>query len=404
MKINLPSDVSHIISTLEARGFSAYAVGGCVRDSLLSRTPKDWDITTDAKPEEVKALFRRTVDTGIEHGTVTVLFGKRGYEITTFRIDGRYEDSRHPESVTFTPSLEEDLRRRDFTINAMAYNDTAGLVDIFGGMEDLERGTVRAVGDPEERFTEDALRIMRCIRFGAELGYNIDPETLAAAKKLSGTIAKISRERVREELLKILLSDHPDDVGKLSDIGVLGTFYPEFEHGRQHMTDVLLRTPTDRIYRLVAFLHASGETVEDSYEIGKRVLLELRFDNDTKNRVLHMIRFHARKMTPDRTGLRHFLSDYGKEDFGDLITYVECDHREDLSAVRAVYEDIVSSGECTSIRELQVTGEDLAVIGIPRGKAMGEVLKKLLDRVLDEPALNTKDTLLSMAAAGFFSF
>ena len=193
MKIQLPENVSNIIQKLIEYGYEAYAVGGCVRDSIISRVPGDWDITTSATPMEVKKFFRRTIDTGIEHGTVTVMFGKEGYEVTTYRIDGEYEDGRHPESVEFTTSLREDLRRRDFTINAMAYNDETGLVDMFDGIGDIERKIIRCVGNPEERFSEDALRMLRAVRFSAQLGYVIEDGTAAAIRKLAGTIAKISK-------------------------------------------------------------------------------------------------------------------------------------------------------------------------------------------------------------------
>ena len=186
MKINVPKEVQEIISVLQEHGHDAYAVGGCVRDSLLGRAPADWDITTSAKPMEVKRLFRRTVDTGIQHGTVTVMFGKEGFEVTTYRIDGEYEDGRHPKQVEFTSDLLEDLRRRDFTINAMAYNETEGLIDIFGGLKDIEAKLIRCVGNPEERFGEDALRMMRAVRFGAQLGFELEEQTREAVKKLCG--------------------------------------------------------------------------------------------------------------------------------------------------------------------------------------------------------------------------
>ena len=191
-------------------GYEAYAVGGCVRDSILGRVPGDWDITTSALPMQVKGLFRRTVDTGIQHGTVTVMLGRNGYEVTTYRIDGKYEDSRHPESVEFTPKLEEDLKRRDFTINAMAYNDEHGIVDIFDGVGDLQRKIIRCVGDPLERFTEDALRIMRAVRFSAQLGFSIEEETRKALKVLAPNLKHVSAERIQVELVKLLMSPHPD--------------------------------------------------------------------------------------------------------------------------------------------------------------------------------------------------
>lgn len=196
MRITLPEKVKFIIQTITDAGYEAYIVGGCVRDSILGRVPEDWDITTSAKPHEVKALFRRTIDTGIQHGTVTVMLDKEGFEVTTYRIDGKYEDSRHPKEVLFTPNLTEDLRRRDFTINAMAYNEESGLIDIFGGMQDIEQKVIRRVGNAEERFSEDAARIMRAIRFSAQLGYSIEEETQATIRKLSPNLRNISAERI----------------------------------------------------------------------------------------------------------------------------------------------------------------------------------------------------------------
>lgn len=208
-RIQLPERVDRIITTLQDHGYEAYAVGGCIRDSLLGREPGDWDITTSATPEETKALFRKTFDTGIEHGTVTVLMGEEGFEVTTYRIDGKYEDGRHPKEVCFTRNLREDLLRRDFTINAMAYNETEGLVDIFGGISDLKKGVIRCVGDAGERFAEDALRILRGIRFAAQLGFEIDEDTKQGMSALAPTLEKISAERIQVELIKMLVSDRP---------------------------------------------------------------------------------------------------------------------------------------------------------------------------------------------------
>ena len=210
VRIALPKDVKHIIGVLMENGYEAYAVGGCVRDSILGRVPGDWDITTSALPMQVKGLFRRTVDTGIQHGTVTVMLGRNGYEVTTYRIDGKYEDSRHPESVEFTPKLEEDLKRRDFTINAMAYNDEHGVVDIFDGVGDLQRKIIRCVGNAHDRFDEDALRILRAVRFSAQLGFGIEENTARAAKELAVNLKRISSERIHTEFNKMLKSPHPD--------------------------------------------------------------------------------------------------------------------------------------------------------------------------------------------------
>ena len=229
MKIALPRKVMMIIKNLQLHGYEAYAVGGCVRDSILARRPKDWDITTSARPEEVKKLFRRTVDTGIEHGTVTVLLGRDGYEVTTYRIDGAYEDSRHPKEVLFTNRLEEDLRRRDFTINAMAYNDEVRLVDVFGGMQDLNHHLIRCVGDPRERFSEDALRILRAVRFSAQLNFPIEEETAEAVRELAPTLENISAERIQAELVKLLVSAHPERIQDAYELGITRIILPEWD-------------------------------------------------------------------------------------------------------------------------------------------------------------------------------
>ena len=227
--IELPERVKEILDTIMEAGYEAYAVGGCIRDSILGRKPNDWDITTSASPYEIKELFRRTVDTGIQHGTVTVMMDKEGFEVTTYRIDGDYKDGRHPSEVTFTASLKEDLRRRDFTINAMAYNEQNGLVDIFGGMQDIADGVIRCVGEPRERFSEDALRIMRAVRFSAQLGYQIEEKTKAAIEELAPTLKKISAERIQVELVKLVTSKHPEELLTAYETGITSVILPEFD-------------------------------------------------------------------------------------------------------------------------------------------------------------------------------
>ncbi len=229
MDIRLPEEVKKIIGVLQEAGYEAYAVGGCVRDAILGRTPQDWDITTSAKPEEVKELFRHTVDTGIKHGTVTVMLNHVGYEVTTYRIDGEYEDCRHPKEVTFTSKLSEDLLRRDFTINAMAFNEKEGLIDLFGGREDLDRGVIRCVGSAVDRFDEDALRILRAFRFAAQLGFEIDEETLDAARQKAPNLSRVSAERIRVELNKMLLSKGPDRLFEAQAAGITKVILPEFD-------------------------------------------------------------------------------------------------------------------------------------------------------------------------------
>ena len=289
MKINLPGKVLMIINNLQFHGYEAYAVGGCVRDSILARRPEDWDITTSARPEEIKKLFRRTVDTGIEHGTVTVLLGKDSYEVTTYRIDGAYEDGRHPKEVHFTTSLEEDLRRRDFTINAMAYHDEVRLVDIFGGMQDLNRHLIRCVGDPKERFSEDALRILRAVRFSAQLNFPVEPETAEAARELAPSLEKISAERIQAELVKLLVSPHPERIRDAFELGITKVILPEWDamegvaqntpHHRydvaEHTLRALKNVKRDRILRLTMLFHDMGKPAVKTTDAKGRIILKV---------------------------------------------------------------------------------------------------------------------------------
>ncbi len=258
IKIQVPEAARKIIEQLNTSGFEAYVVGGCVRDSLLGRSPEDWDITTSAKPEQVKEIFNRTVDTGIQHGTVTVLIDHEGYEVTTYRIDGEYEDGRHPKSVEFTGNLLEDLKRRDFTINAMAYSDREGLVDAFDGVKDLEGRVIRCVGNPLDRFNEDALRILRAIRFSAQLGFDMEAKTRAAISVIAPNMAKVSKERIQVELTKLLLSDHP---GRLMDVyeNGIGPYISEhFEDAGKKLFEAerLTELPPEKHMRWTGFFKA----------------------------------------------------------------------------------------------------------------------------------------------------
>ena len=399
MTIQLPEAVKIIIHILEEGGYEAYTVGGSVRDSLLGRTPKDWDLTTSARPEEIKKLFHRTIDTGIEHGTVTVRMGGESYEVTTYRLDGVYLDGRHPKEVTFTSDLEEDLKRRDFTINAMAYNERAGLVDLFGGQEDLRKGIIRAVGEPMERFTEDALRILRAVRFSARFGFEIEEKTAFAAKALSGRLSLISAERIREELVKTLASDHPDYVSKLAEFGALDLFYDEYAAKQDEINALLLKLPAEGVLRLTAFLGKSGKDLVHSYTVAERVLNYLKFDNDTKNSVLHVIRFSTVTLSTDRVLLRRFLNACGKENHENVLLFLEKSRDLDLSPVRQVIREIIEAGECTTLKELAVSGKDLISLGMMPGKKMGEVLMELLREVLEDPEKNETEYLLERAKA-----
>ena len=436
MKIQLPNQVQFIIHTLENSGFEAYAVGGCVRDSLLNRNPDDWDITTNALPTEVKSLFPRTIDTGIQHGTVTVMVKGEGFEVTTYRIDGDYEDGRHPKEVSFTRNLEEDLKRRDFTINAMAYNDRAGIVDIFHGVEDLEKGVIRAVGNPTERFTEDALRMMRAVRFSAQLGYDIEKETKEAIQNLAPTITKISAERVQVELVKLVTSPHPNRMRLLYETGLTAFIMPEFDHMMkteqnhphhcynvgEHTIHAMEHIKPDKVLRLAMLFHDIGKPLvqtmdeegihhfhghaEESEKIAEAVLKRLKFDNDTTRTVTKLVLYHDRKFELGKKYVRRGINKIGEDLFPLLFPVQEADiygqsdyMREEkleyLNKLQAIYDEIIASKDCVSLKTLAVSGSDLIALGMKPGKEIGATLQKLLDLVLEDATMNTKETLLS---------
>ena len=412
-KIDLPENVRKIISVLETAGYEAYAVGGCVRDSVLRTVPKDWDITTSALPGRVKALFPRCIDTGTKHGTVTVMIGKTGYEVTTFRVDGSYSDGRHPDSVAFTDRLSEDLLRRDFTINAMAYSERTGIVDLFGGMEDLKEGIIRAVGVPRERFSEDALRIMRLARFSAQLGFRAEENTLRAAKELSGNLRLVSAERIREEFMKTLRSDHPEKILLLQEIGAMPVFFPELsaalpgDHGgpAEERIRALGEGTADPILRLSVLFdivrQAQGLSPDRMVKLSDARLRALKFDNHSREQVLYLMRFSEEPLPSDPPALRLLLSRTGKADFPLLLSFRQMNPDEegktDFKAVFEAFQGILGRGECTSVAELSVSGNDLIAQGQKPGKSLGLILKNLLSLVLSDPSLNTKETLLQIA-------
>lgn len=434
-KILIPEKVNTIIKTLQKHGFEAYAVGGCIRDFILGRIPQDWDITTSATPEETKSLFKKTFDTGIEHGTVTVLLEHEGFEVTTYRIDGKYEDSRHPSEVTFTRNLRDDLLRRDFTVNAMAYNEKDGLVDIFGGLEDLERKTIRCVGVAKERFSEDALRILRGVRFAAQLGFEIAEETKDGMKELAPTLQNISAERIQAELIKMLVSDRPEFLRTAWELGITAQFLPEFDdmmkteqetphhmyNVGEHTLHAIKNIRSDKILRLAMLFHDMGKpemkTVDadgtahfkehalKSREITKTVLKRLKFDNDTLHKVSHLVYYHDYRMPPTEKDVRRAMSRIGTDLFGAYLEVRRADvlaqsmyQREeklkDLEMVENLYLQITKAGQCVSIKDLAVNGKDLIDAGMKPGKAIGEKLAGFLELVLEEPQLNTKEELL----------
>lgn len=434
--MNLPKNVRTIINTLERAGFEGYAVGGCVRDTLLQKEPNDWDITTNAAPLQVKSLFSRTIDTGIRHGTVTVLLDGESYEVTTYRIDGEYEDCRHPKEVTFTASLLEDLKRRDFTINAMAYNDAEGIVDAFGGMQDLKDHVIRCVGDPANRFAEDALRMMRAVRFSGQLGYEIEEKTGLAAKASSHTLSKISAERICVELTKLMLSPHPDYLKKAYEFGMTGVFLPEFDkcmetrqnnphhcyNVGEHILHSLTFVRADRILRLTMLFHDLGKAfvrtvdeegidhfhghVEKSAEIADKRLKSLRFDNDTREKVVRLVRYHDLKIAPDKKAVRRAIVKVGEDLFPLLLEVKHADYlsqsmykreeKEDgLRRLKEIYLQILEEKDCISMKDLAVNGRDLIALGIQPGKKIGEELQRLFELVLEDPSQNTRENLLS---------
>jgi len=433
--IQLPEKVGRIIGTLQEHGYEAYAVGGCIRDSILGREPEDWDITTSAMPEETKALFDKTFDTGIQHGTITVLLEKEGFEVTTYRIDGKYEDSRHPKEVTFTRNLREDLLRRDFTINAMAYNETDGLVDIFGGLEDLEAGMIRCVGTAKERFKEDALRILRGVRFAAQLGFDIEEDTRQGMKELAWTLQNISAERIQVELVKMITSKRPEMLREAYELGMTRIVLPEFDQlmttGQEtphhmysvgeHTLHAMKNIRADKILRLAMLLHDMGKpalkTVDEagvahfkkhaleSERIAENVLRRLKFDNDTIRKVTRLVRCHDLRMPATAKSVRSAMNQIGEELFpyymevrrADVLAqsmYQREEKIENLDQIEELYHQIVEDGDCVSLKDLAVTGRDLIASGMKPGKKIGEKLEELLKLVIEDPKLNTKEELL----------
>lgn len=395
MHITLPTKVKQIISRLEKADFEAYAVGGCVRDSILKRSPEDWDITTSAKPEEVKRLFSTTIDTGLQHGTVTVVIEKEGFEVTTFRLDGDYTDGRHPDRVAFTSSLTEDLRRRDFTINAMAYSEKRGLIDEFDGERDLEDGVIRAVGDACERFSEDALRMLRAIRFAGQLNFKIADETFDAIKELSPNIAKVSVERIAKELEKLLLSGNPEYIALVYETGIFSVIAPEvamlFENGEiSASTKALSRASfpeKKELYqiRLAIFLEGLGA------DKAAKLLKRLKLDNDTINTVKKLLELSLREVENNETDMRRTVKEAG---YKMMPLLLEMRRAKGLKDNKDLYQTVIDNGYCTSISELNINGKDLMDAGIPKGALIGSTLERLLELVIEKPELNTRESLL----------
>lgn len=412
VNINIPQNVKLIIDTLEDAGYEAFAVGGCVRDALMGRVPNDWDITTSATPMQVKELFRRTIDTGIKHGTVTIMLRKEGYEVTTYRIDGDYMDGRHPDKVIFTNNLIEDLKRRDFTINAMAYNERVGIVDAFDGINDLENKIIRCVGEATERFTEDALRILRALRFSAQLDFNINEATAVAVKELGKNLGLISKERIQTELDKLITSNCPDRI-KLVHLYGLNKFIFEgatsINEDRlslyENISSIMESLPNNHYLRWAALMHYEAEP--------SVVLRKLKFDNVTINTCSKLVSAAHTPLPDNKPALRRMIVKYGKDIFDNyLFTYIhslcatglyEHGSSDHVTLVEKLYKEIISDNDCISTKDMAIGGTVLLKEGIESGKKMGDVINYLFERVLDEPSLNEYDTLLSIAKNYYIS-
>ena len=440
MEIHIPTGARKIIARLEQHGYEAYIVGGCVRDSLMGKSPSDWDICTSARAEEMMALFedKRVIPTGIQHGTLTILAEDGAYEVTTFRIDGEYLDHRHPKSVAFTRELAEDLSRRDFTINAMAWHPERGLIDLFGGVEDLRDRLVRAVGDPVQRFNEDGLRMLRMVRFATVLDFDYDPATYDAVRKQGHLLQYISKERIQVELNKILLAAHP--ARGLEDLYTLG-MYPYIipmmchtvgfaQRGGHHFLDVFEHSllavgviAPELVLRLTMLLHDIGKPfVWDSSEslsydrfddhaavsakLAGKILRDLKYDNATRKDVVELIAHHNDILLPDPVNVRRALARLGEVQtrrlvqvkVADLIAHDLAGEREKILTLFAeisdVIDEVVARGACTSVKALAIGGQDMMALGLS-GRAIGQMLNAALELVLEKPEMNTRETLLN---------
>ena len=398
MIIDLPKNVENIIGSLEEHGFEGFAVGGCVRDSLLKKTPKDWDITTDALPVDMKKIFKKTFDTGIAHGTVTVLMDGVGYELTTYRIDGNYSDGRHPDSVSFSKNLSEDLCRRDFTINAMAYSNKKGIVDLFDGRKDLQNGIIRAVGDAKKRFDEDALRMLRAVRFAAQLGFKIDDDTFEAIKEKAKLLSKVSKERIFVELNKSLCGDFAQNIKMVYTSGLYRYIGKEFAKLDKSIYDFYPRKfPNKKHMYWAAFL----ENI-DNVEAVKKILFELKSDNATRNNTYLLVKELKNPLPSSDEDIRWSLHRIGADLFCDYIEILKSDKEnvdilDKIDTIENRYNLILKENHAYEISMLDITGKDLMDIGISKGPKIGEVLEFLLKKVIENPLNNEKSSLLRLA-------
>ena len=438
MELKVSDGALQIINRLNDAGYQAYIAGGAVRDLIMGRTPNDYDIATDAKPDEVKKLFPKTIETGIKHGTVTVIENKIGYEVTTFRHDGRYKDGRHPMQVEFVKKPRTDCLRRDFTINAMMYNRKNGLLDYFCGKRDIRQGIIRCVGTPEERFKEDALRMLRAVRFKAQLGFEIEERTAYAIKKYAVLIKKVSSERILEELNKILLSERPDAFRDLHNLGLLKFILPELEacfnqpqRNKYHIYDVgehimhtVINTPNDLVLRWAALLHDTGKPCcpsvdsngvihfyghhRESRRIAVDVLYRLRMSSESIKDIALLVENHDYRVEANFTAVKRMMSKTGTELFEKLLLLQKADnmaknpgHLPDklrrIYGGLEIFRQVVASKQPYRISDLMINGRDLMEIGYHQGREIGDMLRTLLDEVIIRPEFNTRQYLIKRA-------
>lgn len=439
IKIQIPKAVEQILDIFSINGYEGYIVGGCVRDSILNKSPQDWDICTNCTPEKMMELLSgfKVIPTGLKHGTVTVVIDHVGYEVTTYRVDGDYRDGRHPEKVQFTASLREDLKRRDFTINAMAYHHKDGLIDYHGGMEDLWNRKIKTVGNPLERFSEDYLRMLRAVRFSAQLDYTLEERTFQGIRALSHNIGKISTERIREELNKILMTEVPSrGLVLLHDTDLLKYILPELEvcvgfnqhsphHDKDvfnHILSVVDQTEKDLILRLAALLHDIGKpetfSLDESgighfyrhhvasWKTAQKIMRRLKYDNRTIDQVLALVKEHMTRYEKlSDKAIKRLISRVNPSNMHRLFKLQIADiggssKRNDISDVldlKRRAERILHEKQPLSIKDLEISGHHLMELGVPEGKEIGRILNELMEIVLENPELNTTNTLLQIA-------
>ncbi len=439
MTMDMPKNVDIAINLLQSAGFEAYAVGGCVRDSLLGKTPNDWDITTSAKPEDMKSVFAdfHCIDTGIKHGTVTVVIDGEPLEITTFRLDGEYEDNRHPKSVTFTSDLGADLGRRDFTVNAMAYSKMTGTVDLFGGQNDLKNGIIRCVGDPDRRFNEDALRILRALRFASALDFEIEEKTAQSLLKNRALLGNISEERIAKELLKLVCGKGAKRI--LTDFApVLFEILPELQpmyknshDNPHHCYDIYEHTliavesiDPEPTLRFAMLLHDCGKPAVKKFdengvahfyghqrisaEISAQILARLKVSNKFRDEILFLVSNHDRwELYENTEKMPRYLSKFGLDGVLNLLKVMRADvlaqspeyryRLDQIADAEETAKNLAAQKPCLSLSELQINGRTLMDIGIPQGRKLGAVLAQLLDEVIDGVTKNTQEALTTRA-------